>query len=133
MTTLRAGIVARLATISGLRVPDFLPPQINPPIAVVKPDSIDYGRSFSSSGVDTYRFSIMVLVGQVSERTAQTKLDLYCSATGALSIPAAFTADPTLGGAAPRTARVSELRTYQSVPVGEINYLGAEFVLEVTA
>jgi predicted ATP-grasp superfamily ATP-dependent carboligase len=75
-----------------------------------------------------YRFTVTVLVGLVSERSSQNKIDAYCSSTGSSSIKLAVESDKTLNGKAFDT-RVSEMRTYSSVTVGDVKYLGAEFIV----
>ena len=75
-----------------------------------------------------YRFTVSVLVGLVSERSSQNKIDGYCSSTGSSSIKLAVESDKTLGGKAFDT-RVTEIRTYSSVTVGDVKYLAAEFII----
>jgi hypothetical protein len=52
------------------------------------------------------------------------------SCLGENSVKAAIEADRTLGGAAD-TCRVTSMRNYQQVSVGETVYLGVEFEVEV--
>jgi hypothetical protein len=132
ISDLRAGIAANLATISGLRTSATVPDSINPPIAVVMPNSITYDTAFARSGGDEYEFLVMVIVGRVDERSAQNNLDGYCSGTGATSIKAAIERDKTLGGKA-FSLRVTSLRNYNQLTVGDITYLSAEFVVQVYA
>ena len=131
ITSVRSGIATNLATISGLRTSAWIPDQINPPIAVVKPDSISYDTAFSR-GLDTMQFSVLCIVGRVDERSAQATLDAYCATTGTASIKAAIESDPTLGSAI-QDLRVTEMRNYTSLPVGDVTYLAAEFVVQVFA
>jgi hypothetical protein len=130
VSELRTGIATNLATIAGLRTAATVPDQINPPIAVVMPNSITYDLAFARSGGDEYEFLVMVIVGRVDERSAQNKLDAYCSGSGASSIKTAIEKDKTLGGKA-FDCRVSSLRGYQQVTVGDVVYLSAEFVVQV--
>ncbi len=48
LSSLRDGIAANLSTITGLRVSAFIPDNINPPIAIVTPQNIEYHRSFQN-------------------------------------------------------------------------------------
>ena len=132
VSALRAGIATNLATVSGLRTAATVPDQINPPIAVVMPMSIEYDLAFARHGGDEYEFSVMVIVGRVDERTAQNKLDAYCSGTGTQSIKAAIESNKTLGGQA-FDCRVTSLRNYNQVSVANVTYLAAEFVVQVYA
>lgn len=131
IATIRAGIATNLGTIAGLRTSAWVPDQINPPIAVVKPESISYDTAFGR-GLDTMEFSVLCIVGRVEERTAQATLDAYCATTGTASIKAAIESNPTLGSAI-SDLRVTEMRNYTSLSVGDVTYLAAEFVVQVFA
>jgi hypothetical protein len=127
ISDLRTGIKNNLATITGLRTSDFQPDSINPPIAIVFPISLNYDETFHR-GMQTYTFSVQVIVGRVSERTGQNSIDAYCSSTGANSIKLAIESDKTLNGKA-FDLRVTDMRNYGELTVGEVNYLSAEFVV----
>ena len=127
ISELRAGIKTNLATISGLRVSDFQPDNINPPVAIVFPISVNYDDTFQR-GMQTYTFSVQVIVGRVSERTGQNSIDAYVSSTGTNSIKLAIESNKTLGGKA-FDLRVTDMRNYGELIVGEVNYLSAEFVV----
>lgn len=129
VSTIRTGIATNLATIAGLRTASTVPDDPKPPVAIVVPNNITYDTSFAR-GADTYEFSVLVLVGRVDERTSQNRLDAYCTPTG--GIKAAVESDKSLGGAA-MSLRVTEMRNYQSLAVGEATYLAAEFVVQVIA
>jgi hypothetical protein len=132
ISDLRTGLATNLATISGLRTSATVPDSINPPIAVVMPSSINYDTAFARTGGDEFEFIVLVIVGRVDERTAQNRLDAYCSGTGASSIKTAIEIDKTLGGKA-FSLRVTSLRNYNQLTVGDITYLSAEFVVQVYA
>jgi len=127
ITELRAGIKTNLATINGLRVSDYQPDNINPPVAIVFPVSLNYDETFHR-GMQTYTFAVQVIVGRVSERTGQSTIDSYCSSTGTNSIKLAIESDKTLAGKA-FDLRVTDMRNYGELIVGEVNYLSAEFVV----
>jgi hypothetical protein len=131
LSALRDGIAANLSTITGLRVSAFVPDNINPPLAIVTPQNIEYHRSFQN-GLNTYSFIVSVFVGRVSERSAQNTLDAYCSPTGSSSIKSAIESDRTLQGRAYDLV-VSDMRNYGSVTIGENTYLTAEFDCAVQA
>jgi hypothetical protein len=132
VSELRTAIATNLAKVQGLRTSATIPDQINPPIAVVAPASITYDIAFARNGGDEYEFIITAIVGRVDERTAQNRLDAYCSGTGVSSIKAAVESDKTLGGKA-FNCRVTDLRNYTQVTVGDATYLAAEFVVQVYA
>jgi len=127
LTDLRVGIAARLATISGLRTAATVPDNPNPPIAVVIPNSVSYDEAFAR-GMQTYSFTVVLIVGRVDERTAQNKLDAFVSSTGASSVKLAIESDKTLGGKAFDTI-VTEMRSYGQLPIGEVIYLSTEFTV----
>ena len=132
ITDLRNGIANNLTGIDGLRTSSTVPDSINPPIAVVMPSRITYDTAFARTGGDEYEFIVMVIVGRVDERNAQNRLDAYCSGSGANSVKTAIESDKTLGGKA-FSLRVTSLRQYNQVTVGDIIYLSGEFVVQVYA
>lgn len=132
ISDLRTGIATNLASIPGLRTSSTVPDSVNPPIAVVMPNSINYDISFARTGGDEYEFIVMVIVGRVDERTSQNRLDAYCSGTGPESIKGAIESDKTLGGTA-FSLRVTNLRSYNQLTVGDITYLHGEFTVQVYA
>lgn len=131
ITAMRSGIATNLATITGLRTGATIPDNVNPPYAIISPSSVDYHRAFNNA-LSTYNFTVTLVVGRVSERTAQNNLDAYCSPTGNSSIRVAIESDKTLGGIVYDTI-VTGMRNYGSVVIGENTYLAAEFDLTVQA
>lgn len=131
MSNLRSGLATRLATIAGLRTSATLPDQPQPPQAVVYPDRVTYDTALGR-GSDEYTFVVLVIVGRIAERTAQTSLDAYCNPSGSTSIKAAVEGDPTLGGNA-LDCRVTEMRGQSSLTLGDTTFLTAEFVVSVIA
>lgn len=125
VTDLRTGLATNLATISGLRTSPTLPDNPNPPIALITPVSISFDDVFKR-GMQTYTFVVSVIVGRADERTAQNKLDAYVSSTGSSSIKLAVESDKTLGGKAFDT-RLTEMRNYGQITIGDVIYLSAEF------
>lgn len=128
---LRQGLATRLATISGLRVSATIPDQPNPPQAVIFPNRVLYDTTFRRGG-DEYEFVILIILGRVSERTAQASLDAYCNPNGATSVKQAVEAEATLGGKA-FDCRVTEMRGQSSLTIGDVTYLTAEFMVTVIA
>lgn len=131
ITDLRAGLATRLATISGLRTTTETPDTINPPVAIINVGTVNYDRAFQQ-GLDEYNFVVTVIVGRVGIRSAQRLLDSFVSPTGASSVKLAIELDRTLGGNCD-SLRVTDMRNYGSLVVGEITYLAAEFNVVVFA
>lgn len=126
---IRTALASSLSSISGLRTSAYIPDNPNPPIAVVMPERIDYDLN-AQRGADTYTFSIMIIVSRSDERSAQRELDAYL--IGDRAIKAAVESDRTLGGVV-NTTRVTEMRSYSSVVIGETTYMSAQLVCEVIA
>lgn len=131
ITGIRAGLATTIGTIKGLRTAAVIPEDPKPPIAVVLAPTMTYDAAFGR-GMDTYSFPVMVIVGRVSDRTAQQSLDAFCSPVGAFSVKAAICSDPTLGSSC-QNARVTEMTNYGSVTIGDVEYLSAEFTVQVYA
>jgi len=131
ITNLRTAIATNLATISGLRTSAEMPDNPNPPIALVRPVTVEYNQAMAK-GLTKYNFNVLVIVGRADERTAQRSLDAFCSSTGASSIKNAVESDKTLGGNAFDT-RVTEMRNYTPIQLNEGTYLAAEFAVDVFA
>jgi hypothetical protein len=131
ITALRAGLATRLGTISGLRTTTETPDTISPPLSIINVGSVNYDRAFQR-GLDEYNFVITVIVGRVGERSAQRLLDSYVSPIGASSVKLAIELDRTLGGICD-SLRVTDMRNYGSLVIGEITYLAAEFNVVVYA
>jgi hypothetical protein len=131
LTDIRTGLATRIATISGLRTAATIPDQVNPPIAIVIPERLTYDDAYNK-GLVTYSFLVQVIVGKVSERTSQNKIDGFINPTGATSIKAAIEGDKTLNGVVFDT-RVTEVTGYSVVQVGDIAYMSCEFRVTVLA
>lgn len=131
VSAIRTALATSLGSISGLRTSATVPDDPKPPVAIVLPPTISYDTSMGR-GLDTYEFSILVMVGRLSERTAQASLDAYANPSGATSIKTAIEADRTLGGAA-QSCRVTDMRNVGPMSIAENTYLTAEFVVTVYA
>lgn len=131
ISALRSGIAANLATIAQLRTAALVPDDPKPPVAVVMPPSITFDTAFGR-GTDTYEFNVLLIVGRVSDRTAQTTLDAYCDPSGSASVKTAIESDRTLGGAA-FDLRVTDMRGVSSISIADTTYLTAEFAVQVFA
>lgn len=130
ISDLRRGLADNLQTITGLRVVETLPDLINPPMAMVGLDKVVYNRQ-NNAAMSEYTFRVTVVVGRVVERVAQNNLDVYV-APGAGSIKHALESDKSLGGFA-YDVFVPELSAYGAIQVNGIDYLSAEFSVQVFA
>jgi hypothetical protein len=128
ISDLRQGLVNNLQTISGLRVIPTLPDVVNPPQALIALDKIDYQQQNNNS-MAVYTFKITIVLGRVSERTAQQNLDVLVAPTG---VKAAIESDRTLGGFA-YEVNIQALDAYGAISINGIDYLSAEFSVLVYA
>lgn len=131
IAAIREGLTKNLKTIPGLRVDTVLSDILNPPVAIISLERLQYSRSMAN-GNNQFTFKVTVVVGRQSERSAQETLDLYCAPTGAKSIKAAIESDMSLNGSA-WDVQVPELTAYGVITSGEVNYLSAEFSVTVFA
>jgi hypothetical protein len=128
ISDLRQGLVNNLQTITGLRVIPTLPDVVNPPQALIALDKIDYQQQNNNS-MNVYTFKITIVLGRVSERTAQQNLDVLVAPTG---VKAAIESDRTLGGFA-YEVNIQALDAYGAISINGIDYLSAEFSVLVYA
>jgi len=101
MTTLaqvRDGLEARLRTIPGLRVADYVPDDLTgfPAAVIFPPTNADYSDDLGGGGI-TVTFVVMLLVPATVDRQQLGLYDLL-DKTGPMSVYAAVMADRTLGG-----------------------------------
>jgi hypothetical protein len=126
-----AGLREAIAQIPGLRVVEYLPDQINPPVAVCAVDEVTYHQAFAG-GDPQYQLTVTVIVDRASERIAQKKLDAFLSYGGTQSVRAAVEADMSLGGAV-QQAFVHRASNIQIINVNEVIYLAVDFTVIVHA
>jgi len=128
---MRAGIAKNLRdNVPGLRVSETIPDQPNPPMAVISLETVNYDQTFQR-GMSEYQFTVSVIAGRVSERTAQARLDSYID-PGSATVKTAIESDRSLGGKV-FDVRVSEMSNIGAVNLGETVYLGADFSVQVYA
>ena len=130
ITDLRTGIATNIGTIPGLRTYADIPDNPAMPCAVVQLQSTEYDRAFQR-GLTEYRFVVTVIFGRIATAQAQRSMDQLIS-TGERSLKAAVESDRTLGGKAFDTV-VTEMTNVQSVTIGDITYLSADFAVTVYA
>jgi hypothetical protein len=132
IASLRTGLAARLATITGLRVNTYGVDTPNVPSATIRLSRVSYDSTLSR-GADEVEFLVTMAVGRAEDRTAQIALEAYLAGTGASSVKTAIESDPTLGGVALNT-RVQEARNLTTEDRGDgIGYLTVDFTVIVIA
>ena len=120
-----------LTAISGLRVVEYIPDSLNPPMATVGVDTVNYHGAFRG-GNPLYLFTVAVVVARSSDRLAQKRLDDYLSYGGSQSIRQAIEKDPSLGGCV-QTSQVVSGGNVTNINVNDVLYLSVEFAVEVYA
>jgi hypothetical protein len=125
------GIKTALATVSGLRTYSFQPEQLNPPFAYPELTQVTYHRSMGLGDVEM-QWTINVVVGRYTDRTANDLLDQYLSPTGAKSIRAALESDKTLGGVV-QTLILSSAADVTALNEADANFLQIQFQMTVHA
>ncbi len=131
-STVRDNLKTALQTITGLRVMDYVPDSANIPtnnaFAVVGQLSLNYDYTLNR-GFDFATCNIIVMVGRMSERSGQERLDGLLASSGSTSIKAAVEADKTLSGA------VQTLRVVSASPgtitSANIDYLSYQYSVEL--
>jgi hypothetical protein len=130
-SSLQTALGVRLATISGLRVADHLPEQVNPPMAVIQMQSVTYHRAMAG-GLSEWEFTVSLVAGRMGDRVAQRYLDGWMSYAGSQSVRAAIEGDKTLGGNC-STLKVGDMVAVRPLSLGDASYLTCEFNVTVHA
>jgi hypothetical protein len=130
ITEIRTGIATNIGTIPGLRTYADIPDNPAMPCAVVQLRDVDYDQAFQR-GLTEYDFVVTVIFGRIATSQAQRSMDQLIS-TGDRSLKAAVESDRTLGGKAFDTI-VTAMTNVQSVTIGDITYLSADFAVTVYA
>jgi len=131
-STVRTNLKTALTAISGLRVFDYVPDSTNIPtnnaFAIVGQLSMNYDYTLNR-GFDSATCQIIVVVGRMSEKDGQSRLDGLLASSGSTSIKAAVEVDKTLGGA------VQTLRVVSASPgtitSANIDYLSYQYSVEL--
>jgi hypothetical protein len=131
VTGMRTALASNLGTISGIRTYADIPDNPMMPAAVVGLQSVDYNQAMAR-GLTEYNFVVTVIFGRVATSQAQRSMDQLIDDEGGRSIKTAIESDKTLDGNA-FDVRVSEMTNIQSVTIGDITYLTADFAVIVYA
>ena len=131
-STVRTNLKTALSTITGMRVFDYVPDSTNIPtnnaFAIVGQLSMNYDYTLNR-GFDFASCQIIVVVGRMSEKDGQSRLDGLLASSGSTSIKAAVEVDKTLGGA------VQTLRVVSASPgtitSANIDYLSYQYSVEL--
>lgn len=130
--TVRTNLKTALSTITGMRIFDYVPDSTNIPtnnaFAIVGQLTMNYDFTLNR-GFDSASCQIIIVVGRMSEKDGQSRLDGLLASSGSTSIKAAVEADKTLGGA------VQTLRVVSASPgtitSANIDYLSYQYSVEL--
>jgi len=131
LSELRAGLKTRLETIDGLRVATQIPEQINPPVAVITRQRVDYHQAMAG-GLTEWSMQVQLIAGRMADQHSQRLIDDWLSWDSTKSIRKAIEGDRTLDGAA-ETCKVVSADALTSVQVGDAEYLGVTVDIVVYA
>lgn len=120
-----------LGTISGLRTYSYQPEQLNPPFAYPELTQVNYHRAMGLGDVEML-WTIHVVVGRYTDRTANDLLDQFISATGAKSVRSALESDRTLGGVV-QTMILSSSADVTALNEADANFLTVQYQVTVHA
>jgi hypothetical protein len=127
----RAALAAALTSKIGLRATANRFQQVNPPMAVVMPQTGTFIRYSATMDAETdYSLRVIMLVSEGDSLSGQDLLDGYLSPSGTSSIYAAVQADPTLGGVVSYAA-VIEATAYGLMNFQGIDYLAAHLTVSI--
>jgi len=130
ISDLRSALADNLKTVAGLRVVETLPDLVNPPMAMIAIDKVAFNKQNNRSMAE-YTFKVTVVLGRVSERTAQKAMDVLI-APGKGSIKYAIEFDRSLGGYA-FDVFVAETSAIGAISLQGVDYYSAEFSVQVFA
>lgn len=130
ISDIMVGLENRLKTIPGLRASDYVPDQINPPVAVVGVPPIENYHQTMKRGTTVYVFAVTVIVSASLDRAGQRLLAEYVDPFGEKSIRKAIESERSLGGIV-NDAVVDSFRPLGLEEVGAIPYYGGVFTVRV--
>ncbi len=119
-----SGLAADLATVTGLRVSDHIPPTVEVPAAFPDAAVVEFDDTFDDNYTAT--IPVVLLASTADVRSGKAKLDEL--------VPLVRTAiSHTLGGAAQSTRSVRAERYGDLFEVGGLAYIGCVLIVEVMA
>lgn len=132
LASIRTALATALGGISGLRVsPDFTA-TVNPPAAIIMPQTRVVEVPVALGGSKNFMMRIMLLGSYTEDTSSQALIDGYLSTTGPSSIMATLEANPTLSGACDY-CNVDSVTGYGLLDWAGQQYLGTQFLLTVAA
>lgn len=131
VTEVSDAIKTALSKIAGLRTHSYQPEQINPPFAYPELTQINYHRAMGLGDVEM-QWTINVVVGRYTDRSANDLLDQFVSPTGDKSVRAALESDRTLGGVV-QTMILSSVADVSALNEADANFLQVQYQMTIHA
>ena len=116
-------------SIDGIRCAPYVPDNINPPMAVVWDTGVDYDLTLGR-GADEWSYKVVLYVSRTAEVAAQKLLDTLREPTGATSLKTVVEANAGLAALVDYAA-VRSVSPVEVVTVGQLEYLGVEWTIEI--
>lgn len=127
LATVMGSLATALDTINGLRIYGYVPDAIQVPAAIVAwPEDLEFDVT-GARGMDRYTVPVMVVVSDVTARTAPALLSPYVAGSGAKSIKAVLEAATPNGY---DSLRVMSARV-EPITFGATDYVTATFAVDV--
>ena len=130
VATIRDNLATRLATITGLRVFDTLPDQLNYPGLAI--GHVEGPRQATIGGYWSLALQLVLMAApaELGVARGQDAADPYLATSGTKSILAALNTDKTLGGAVD-TLSLGDPGAVEVIEANEVPFVGAVLPLEV--
>lgn len=132
---IRAGLAARLATLTAVRTQDEWRGPVNvsgaASVAIIEKAATAYDSAMSGQG-DAVNFKVTMLVSKAPDRTGIARLDEFCDPTAGSTTSVRTAVNGTLAGLVAFATVVSDSEYQEYALPGDTEaYLGCEFVVQV--
>lgn len=132
LTSACNALASVLNGITGLRVSPTFQAQVNPPAAIIMPQTSQSLRFDTLGGGISYLLRVVLLVSYIEDASSIALMNGYLATTGASSVAAIIKANPSLGGAV-ESANLDMFRGYGLMDWAGQQYLGAQGLVTVMA
>lgn len=129
ISEVKTALATKLGTISGMRAYAYQPDSPAFPCAIPTLTDISYHGAMGA-GLVTYSFTVSIIVGRVSERSSESKLNEFASYSGASSVRQVLELDGSLGNVVDATI-VNNATNISSISLNDADYLMIDFSVTV--
>lgn len=117
---------------AGIRSLEYLGDQVNPPVALVAIDDVEFHQAMGNPGTALHVFIVYVIVARSSDRAGYKTLEAFMSNTGEQSLRAVLEADTKLGGVVD-SCLVAKANKPASINVGGVSYMSCQLEVQCFA